>query len=205
MGKYCCLARALFAVILESGKLLPATVNPLLSVAYLITEKVENGFKADIAESVAKHLVDSLLPIAANFETKLESHLLAITQSTISHNEITEKISSIQDKLEETNDKVQSNAKSYSQAAASSLPPLPHQTPQNITHANIQIRNREEIKRRQVLINFVRHDDPTIISPNEVTLSHKALAALNAVWTSAPDPKPTVPKAPPSYGMVASS
>ena len=186
------LARTLFAVVAENGKLGATILNPLLSVAYLITEKIDAAYKNDISEAFSKHLIDAILPIAANFESKLDSHHLAIEKSTTAHHDLSEKIANIQNKLDETNDKVQSNAKSYSQAVASSLPPT--QNPQNTTHANIQIRNREEIKHRQVLVNFSRTDDNTSPTPDEQALSQKALEALNNTWSSTPDPKPAAPK-----------
>ena len=71
-------------------------------------------------------------------------------------------------------------------------PPPPHIT--NNTHAQIQIRNREEIKRQQVLINFDKGSDFDLDYLDEYTLSRKALDAINSTWTTAQDPKPTSPK-----------
>ena len=86
------LARTLFSVVADNGKLTPTIANPILSVAYLITERIEDGIKINIAESITKHLLDALIPITADLETKLDTHLKAITKATLTHTEISEKI-----------------------------------------------------------------------------------------------------------------
>ena len=183
------LARTLFAVIADNSKLPSKAANPILAVAYLITERLETDKRLDITKSITKHLLDAFVPIAADFETKLQNHLNVITESTKAHAEISDQIQITQDKLEETSEKIKTNAKSYSQVAST-----PSQPPPVTSYSQIQIRNREEIKRRQVLVNFVRAADLELDYLDEHMLSRKAVESLNTTWVAAPEPKPAIPK-----------
>jgi hypothetical protein len=188
------LARTLFAFVAENNKLSPNVVNPILAAAYIITEKLENNLKDNITDAISKKVVEAFLPFATNFESKLNDHIQAVNEATKTHNELADKIQVTQNQLDETNERVTTNAKSYSQAAATSPPPPPHHPNQNLTHSQIQIRNREEIKRRQVLINFIRTNDMALETFDERTLSRKATDAINTIWAATEDPKPALPK-----------
>jgi len=72
-------------------------------------------------------------------------------------------------------------------------PSAPSVTP-NVLYSQIQIRNREEIKRRQVLIDFDRMGDMSLETMDEATLTRKTNDALNTVWAAAPEPKLPHPK-----------
>lgn len=185
------LARILFATLTENSKIPLQAANPIVAVAYLITEEIESGIKLDISDAISKHLLDSLLPIAADFEAKLDQHTQSVNEAIKSYTEMTERIQLTQDKLDNAAKKANSNAKSYSQAVTSN-PPLP--SPPAATHSHIQIRNREEIKKRQVLINFTKTTDLALDNFDEHMLSRKALEALNTTWVAAPEPKPAHPK-----------
>ena len=93
-----------------------------------------------------------------------------------------------------TSDKITTNVKLYSQAAASAAVPStnthPHPLPNKMTYSQIQIRNREEIKCQQVLINFDKTLDAAIDSFDETTLLRKSLNSLDTTWVATSDPKP---------------
>ena len=53
----------------------------------------------------------------------------------------------------------------------------------------MQMHNREEIKHRQVLIDFEKTDDLSLDIVDERTLMRKATNTINTVWASTPEPK----------------
>jgi hypothetical protein len=100
------LARTLFSVVAgEHGKINSKLANPILAVAYLITDTLEEGIKLDIANSVTKHLLDSIIPITSDIQSRLENHLQVVNDATKAHTEITEKIQQAQEQLEVTTEK----------------------------------------------------------------------------------------------------
>ena len=66
-------------------------------------------------------------------------------------------------------------------------------TPANPSYAQIQIRNREEIKKRQALIDFERTNTLSLENLDERTLARKATDSIATVWASAHEPKPNRP------------
>lgn len=190
------LARTLFSVVAgEQGKVNVSVANPILAVAYLITSKIEEGLKLNIANSITKHLLDSIIPITTDIQTRLENHLQAVNESNKSHMELAEKLQDAQEKLEVTTEKVNTNVKTYSQVAASMPNPSnPYTSTQTTSHSQLQIRNREEIRGRQVLVSFTRTTDMVLENMDEDTLARKALDAINTVWAVTSEPKPSLPK-----------
>ena len=127
------LARTLFAAVADAENKLPIqTANPILAVAYLITENLEEGIKTNIARTITKHLLDSLIPITTDIQIKLDEHRQAVAESNKSHEALNEKLQQMQEKLDETSQKVTANAKTYSQAATA--PPKPPLTPNLPNH-----------------------------------------------------------------------
>ena len=190
------LARTLFSGVIEH-KLSTQAANTFTAVAFLITEQLEEGIAQNIGNALTKHLLDSLVPITAGIQTNIENHIRNITDNAKTYTEITEKLQSTQEKLEETAQRVTANTRSYSQVAAitpNSLSPSPPQFTPNASYSQIQIRNREEIKRRQVLIDFDRTEDMNLESMDETTLARKTNDALNTVWAATPEPKLPRPK-----------
>lgn len=190
------IARTLFAAVADNPKIPTPTTNVMLAAAYIITEKLENGLKLNITNCITKHFLDSIIPITTDIQNRLENHIQAVNDSTKSHSDLAERLQQTQEKLEVTSEKVNKNAKTYSQAAASAATNTTHQQPPSsqVTHSQIQIQNREEIKRRQVLINFNTTPSLALDNLDEVTLSRKALDSINTTWAASPDPKPTLPK-----------
>ena len=125
---------------------------------------------------VSKNLIDSLILITSDFESKLNLHTQAINNAVKSYAEIAEKIQLGQDKVDITTEEVSSNAKFHSQAVASTPPP--HSSP-SPSYSQIQICNHEEIKKSQVLINFFITADLALNYLNEDALSGRALESLN--------------------------
>ena len=125
------LARTLFSVVANNPKITPALANPILAVAYLITEKVEECAVLNITSSITKHLLDAFIPISTDIQTRLENHIQAITESNKSHNALAEKLLNTQEKLDKTSEKISTNARTYSQVAAHPVPPtdLPQRPP----------------------------------------------------------------------------
>ena len=190
------LARTLFSTVVEH-KLATQPANPILAVAYLITEQLEEGIKQHTANIITKHLLDSLVPITAEIQTKLEQHLQAVTENIKAHTVLTEKLQQTQEKLEETARQTTANTRTYSQVTAaeqSTPPPNPIPFTPNVSYSQMQIRNREEIKRRQVLIDFERTASMNLDAMDEYTLSRKAADSVNTIWAATTKPKPPRPK-----------
>jgi hypothetical protein len=191
------LARTLFGIVLDPpAKLNKEAANPILAVAYLITEKLEDNIRLNVADTITKHLLDALLPITNNIQEKFNTHLQAITDSNKSYLELNEKLQQTQERLEDSAQKATTPIRTYSQAAATPPtqppPPFPPATP-NVAYSQLQVKNREEIKKRQVLIDFDNDENPSLEVLNEETLTRKAKDALNATWVAATDPKPERP------------
>src|ERR1700743_734450 len=98
------LARTLFAAVADN-KTTPALANPILAVAYLITKKVEECTTLNITPSITKHLLDAFIPITTDIQTRLEDHLQAVNNSNKLHADLANKLSSTQEKLDETTKK----------------------------------------------------------------------------------------------------
>ena len=190
------MARTLFAMIADTPKFPLAAINLILSVAYLITEQLDDGIKANTANAITKHLLDLLLPITTDIQNRLEKHLQAVSDSSKTQADLSDKLKETQEKLDETSKKIASNVKSYSQAAATP-PPFPHppthQQPTTLTYAQIQICNCEKIKKRQVLIDFDRTNNLSLENLDERTLARKSKDSIATIWASAPEPKPQRP------------
>ena len=150
--------------------------------------------KTNIADTVTRHLLDALVPITSGIQTKLEEHTTALNNATDTQTNLNEKLQQTQAKLDETSQRVASIPKTYSQAASS--PPTHPSNPSNAnpSYAQIQIKNREEIKKRQVLIEFELSDDLALDNLDEPTLARKMIDSINTVWASAPEPRPDKPK-----------
>ena len=103
------LARTLFSVVANNPKITPTLANPILAVAYLITEKVEECAVLNITSSIIKHLLNTFIPISTDIQTRLENYIQAITESKKSHNALAEKLLNTQEKLDETSEKVSTN------------------------------------------------------------------------------------------------
>ena len=142
------------------------------------------------------NFLDTFIPITTDIQTRLEDHLQAVNDSNKSHADLANKLSSAQEKLDKTSEKVNSSARTYSQVTAAHTPSnnTTQTPPSNSSYTQIHIQDREEIRRHQVLISFVRTPDLALEVFDEATLSRKSLDSLNTTWASSPNPKPPLPK-----------
>ena len=83
-----------------------------------------------------------------------------------------------QEDMAESARQAATQAKTYSQIVATPHPRLPQSTPP-ITHSQLQIQNWEQIKKRQVLINFEKTEDLELEIMDERTLNRKVADAIH--------------------------
>ena len=102
------LTRTLFTAVADN-KITPALANPILAMAYLITRKVKECTTLNITSAITKHLLDAFILITTDIQTRLEDHLQAVNDSNKLHADLANKLSSTQEKLDETTKKVNSN------------------------------------------------------------------------------------------------
>ena len=102
------LARTLFAVIADN-KITSVLANPILSVAYLITKKLEENATLNITTTITKHILNAFVPITTDIQTRLEDHLQAVNNSNKIQTELADKLSSAKEKLNEATEKVNSS------------------------------------------------------------------------------------------------
>ena len=187
------LARVLFAVVTNTPKLAPATATILTSVAYILTEEMETGTLASVADKISSHIKETISTLTTDLHDRLDQQVKAVTETAQSQATLTESLLKAQEKLDETTQNVLK--KTYSQAAAAVTTPTYSQIPvPPISAKQIRLRNREEIKRRQVLIEFSRDQDLQLENMSEPVLGRKAKDAINTVWAAAPNPKPEIPR-----------
>ena len=184
------LAKILFAVALDE-KLTPMQNNLVTAVAFLLTERLEEQVFQDFTEKITEIARSSLETLTTDLQTKLELQLQTITETTHAQTALTENLQQAQERLETSTQQVAESAKTYSQVAAA--PPNPnnsHPPPPQTSLAQIRIRNREEIKKRQVLIDFDRMAELDLDFMGSDTLSRKVNDAINTAWAITPEPRP---------------
>lgn len=186
------LARTLFAVTFEN-KLAPKASNAILAAAFLLTERLEEGVKQDTANKIVKHLRETISALTAQEVSNTIAEQLREPIKTFT-DEIQQRMDEHARTLEESAQKTITQTRSYSQMAASPPAPQPTTSAPALTHSQLQIRNREQIKKRQVLINFQRTEGLVLDVMNETTLSRKADDSLRTTWAATSSPKPNVVK-----------
>lgn len=191
------LARTLFSVVVD-GKLASKHANAISAVAFLITERLEDKIIQSFTDKLtdlAKSTVDTL---AVDLHDRLEQQIQSISETFQVNNTLTENLTTLTQNLQQTQERFEStqqsltNTRSYSQVAASS-PTTNHLTPQ-VSLAQVQIRNREGIKKKQVLIDFTQTADLDLDFMDQTTLARKVNDAINVAWAATPDPDLTRPK-----------
>lgn len=188
------LARILFAIITDGPKLPPAASTNILAVAHIITEKLEEGIMEKTANHVSLHIKDTLDSLTSDLHIRLDQHIQAASETTQTQKALTEKLIKAQEHLDETTQKAVTTARTYSQVAATApTPNIPAPTSQ-ISLDQVRMRNREEIKKRQVLIEFDRTQDRELENMDETVLARKAKDAISTAWAISPGPKPEIPK-----------
>ena len=187
------LARVLFATMIHSKNLPQAASSSIAAVAYLLTAKQETGILENLTDHISLHIKDTIDSITSDLHVKLNQHIQAASETAKKQSDLTDKLIKTQEQLEESTNKVLATPRTYSQVAAAAPTHAPTPTPrESITQ--IRIRNREEIKKRQVLIEFDRTQDLQLENMSDTVLARKAKDAINTVWVISPDPKPEMPK-----------
>ena len=65
-----------------------------------------DSISPNIASLITKHLLDTIIPITTDIQTRLDDHLQAISNLNKSQSDLTSKLLTTQEKLNETNEKV---------------------------------------------------------------------------------------------------
>lgn len=188
------LARVLFATIVDLLRIPQATSTNMAAVAYLLTEKMEEGIMENMANHISLHIKDTLNLLTSNLHIKLDQHIKAASETVQTQTMLTEKLIKAQEHLNETTQKAITTTRTYSQVAATTptmniQPPAPQ-----VSLDKVRMCNREEIKKWQVLIKFDRTQDLQLKNMNEMVLARKAKDAINTAWAISLDPKPEIPK-----------
>jgi len=117
------LARTLFAAAIEP-KVPTAVANATIAVAYLLTERLENGIKQGVANKLTEYVQESIDMLTSDLQDKIGQYVQAIEDTTQAQTAITEKLQKTQERMEET---AQSAVRTYSQIASTPPPPVqPH-------------------------------------------------------------------------------
>ena len=170
--------------------------NVMTAAAYLITSSLQDGVAQGVAQTITGLLKHSVASMTVGIREDLELHAAKLAEVAQSQATIAEDMKRTQEDMAESAKEAATQVKSYSQAAASIPPPTRQFSPPTpaVTHSQLQIQNREQIKRRQVLIDFEKTDDLQLETMNEVTLNRKATDAIRTCLAVATDPKPAEAK-----------
>ena len=185
------LSRVLFAAVIHS-KLTTPISSTIAAVAYLLTEKQTIGIMENLVDNISLHIKDTLDSITTDMHVKLDQHIQAVNDTTQKQTDLTDKLLKAQEKMEETTRQAITTTKTYSQAAAAAPAHAPQPAPP-MSISQIRMRNREEIKWRQVLIEFDRNQDLQLENMSDTVLARKAKDAINTVWVISPKPGMDVP------------
>ena len=183
------LARFLLAHSLQP-KLAVETANLLAAVGFLITTNLQEGIAKEVAQSITELLKHSIASMTVDIREGLEQHASKLVETAQSQATIAQDMQKTQENMAESARQAATQVRTYSQIAAT--PPHPQSTPSPpITYSQLKIQNREQIKRRQVLIDFEQTEDLQLGEMDERTLTRKATDALRTCYAVAGDPKPT--------------
>lgn len=189
---YDVLARVLFAAV-AAEKIPQQASTVICSVAYLLTEKLEEGLLFDIADKISLHIKDTLDSLTSDLHVKLDQHVQAVNETAQSQATLTDKLLQAQKTLDETTQTALTNTKTYSQIVATGAPTGPTALPPPVSFSQVRLRNREEVKKRQVLIEFDNAQDRHLDNMDDTTLGRKAKDAIATAWAISPLPKPEAP------------
>ena len=176
------LSRVLFAVVVHSKLPAPMSVT-IAAVAYLLTETQEKGIMENLTDHISLHIKDTLDSITFGMHVKLDEHIQVINDTTQKQANLTDKLIKTQEKLDNTTQKALATTKTYSQAAATAPTHAPQPAPPASIN-QVRMRNREEPKKRQVLIEFDRTQDLQVENMGNTVLTRKAKDAINTVWAT---------------------
>lgn len=187
------LARFLLASSLNP-KVALETANMMAAVAHLITTKLQDGVAQEVAQSITELLKHSVASMTVDIQANLERHANKLAETAQSQATIAQDMQKTQEVMAESAREAATQAKSYSQIVGANHTPHPQSTPPlpNVTYSQLQMQNREQIKKRQVLIDFKKAEELQLEEMDEKTLNRKATDALRTCLAVAKDPKPAV-------------
>lgn len=183
------LARILLAHTLNS-KVTDETASIMTAIAFLITTNLQDGIAQGVAKSITELLQHSIASMTVGVREDLELHAKRLAETAESQANIAQDMQRTQEEMAESARNAATQVRAYSQVAAT--PPLPQPIPPRppVTHSQLQIQNRERIKRRQVLVDFEKTEELQLEVMDEKTLTRKATDALYTVFAAATGPKP---------------
>jgi hypothetical protein len=183
------LARILLAHSLNA-KTTPETANVMTAVAFIITTNLQDGIAQGVADSVIELLKHSMATMTIDVRASLEQHASKLTETAQTQATIAQDMQKTQEDMAESARQAATQVRSYSQVTATNPTPPVHPAPP-ITHSQMQIQNRERIKKRQVLVDFKRTAEQQLEAMDEKTITRKAVNAIFMVYAAAADPKPS--------------
>ena len=183
------LARTLFSTVAYE-KLSPKVSNAIKAVAFLLTEDIEHKSLLDFSEKFTESARTSLDLLSAQLCDKIDLHIKSTVETTQAQAQsaLATNLQQAQERFETSTQQTINNVRTYSQAAASAINTNPSHPSQRLTLSQMQIRNREQVKKRQVLIDFSADQNLDVM--NQDTLARKATDAINTAWVISPEPKP---------------
>ena len=185
------LVKVLFAAMVHAPKLPPVMSATIASVAYLLTEKQEEGLLEKSTDSISLHIKDTLDSITSDMHVKLDQHIQQVAETAQAQTVLTEKLVKAQEQMDEMTQKIITTTRMYSQVAATTPTHIPTLAPTPSIN-QIRLHNREEIKKRQVLIEF-DNTELQLKNMSDTVLGRKAKDTIATAWAIAPEPKPTLP------------
>ena len=169
------LARFLLASSLNP-KVSAESANMMLAIAHLMLTNLQDGVAQGVAQSITELLKHSVTSMRVDIQTNLERHANKLAETAQSQATIAQDMQKTQEEMAESARQAATQAKSYSQIVGTNHPSHPQSTPPlpNVTYSQLQMQNREQIKRRQVLIDFEKAKELQLKEMDEKTLNRKA-------------------------------
>ena len=152
------LARVLLAHTINANDVPQKTVNLMTAVAFIITTNLQEGIARGVADSVTELLKHSIATMTADVQANLATHADKLAETAQAQATIAQDMQKTQEGMAESARQAATQVRSYSQVTATHpTTPVHHAPP--ITHSQMQIQNRERIKRRQVLVDFEKTEE----------------------------------------------
>lgn len=119
-------AKVLFATVANT-KLLQEASTVVMSVAYLLTNKLEEGILQGTANKISLHIKDMPDSITSDLHVKLDQHVQAVNEAAQSQATLTDKLMLAQEKLDEATEKTIMTSKLSQPVSQPTRHPSPHQ------------------------------------------------------------------------------
>jgi len=154
------------------------TANVMIAVAHLISSGLHEGIAQGVARSITELLNHSIASMTMDIRKNLELHAEKLAEAAKAQVTIAQNMQKTQEDMAESAKQAVTRTKSYSQIVATPHSPHPQSTPP-VTHSQLQIQNREQIKKQQVLIDFEKTEGLELEIMDEETINRKANDVLN--------------------------